>query len=265
MAIAGAAVGHAGLPQPMCVYYGQARDGYGLPYIANAQVMLLHGTNEVASQSVSGSITPGVNFALYVHIDDGRSATPYSSRALRSGDLVSVVVRDEYGLKTIMEAQAIPPVGQPGELIAINATAATDADGDGLPDQWENELIAWSGGTLHSIFDVNGRDDWDHDGMTNLQEYRAGTFAFLDYDYLKIEGFEATPNLRLRLVFLSVSGMVYSVRSTTDLKQGVWESSPCSLSDTGDPGLTPVEGTGDWMSVYVPMQEPGRYYAVEVR
>jgi len=34
----------AGLPQPMCIFYGQARDGYGLPYRADADVILLRGT-----------------------------------------------------------------------------------------------------------------------------------------------------------------------------------------------------------------------------
>ena len=75
----------AGLPQPMCVYYGQALDGYGWPYTTNTQVALLHGTDEIASQTITGSLSPGVNFALYVHLDDGRTATPYSPRALHSG------------------------------------------------------------------------------------------------------------------------------------------------------------------------------------
>ena len=81
----------AGLPQPMCVYYGQAQDGYGFPYTTNATVVLLHGTNEVASHSIRGSLSPGVNFALYVHIDDGSAAQAYSPRALRSGELVRLL------------------------------------------------------------------------------------------------------------------------------------------------------------------------------
>ena len=36
--------------------------------------MLLHGTNQIASQTITGSLTPGVNFALYVHLDDGSTA-----------------------------------------------------------------------------------------------------------------------------------------------------------------------------------------------
>lgn len=254
-----------GLPQPMYVYYGQALDGYGLPYRTNADVILYHGTNEVARQTIGGSLTPGVNFALYVHLDDGRSVVPYSRRALHVGDLVTVMVRDQEGLKTIMEEQAVPPIGQPGELVLINATAGTDMDRDGLPDQWERELIAWSGGTLHSLTDVRPGDDFDGDGMTNLQEYRAGTFAFLNYDYLYIERYEPTPNHRLRLTFLSVPGKAYSVACATNVTSAVWQPSPFAVSDTGAVQESPAEGTGDWLSLYVPIDASTWFFRLDVR
>ncbi len=255
----------AGLPRPMCVYYGQALDGYGLPYCTNADVILYHGTNEIARQTISGSLSPGVNFALYVHLDDGRSPTPYSRRALRSGDLVSIVVRDGEGLKTIMENQAVPPVGQPGELVLVSVTAATDLDRDGLPDTWEEELIYWSDGGLWTLADVRGQDDFDGDGMTNLQEYRAGTFAFLDYDYLFIEQYAGTPNHRLRFTLLSVPGKVYSVACTSNLTQAAWQSSPFAVSDTGPFQENPVEGDGNWLSLYVPLDASNWFFRLEAR
>lgn len=255
----------AGLPQPMCVYYGQACDGYGLPYRANADVILLHGTNEIALQTISGSLWPGVNFALYVHLDDGRSTTPYSARALRSGDLASIVVRDEFGQHTIMESKTVPPVSQPGDLIALNVTAATDLDGDGLPDQWERELIDWSFGALQTLYDVRGEDDFDGDGMSNLQEYQAGTFAFLDYDYLFIEYLARAPNDRLQLTFLSVPGKTYRVVRAADLAQPAWEPCPFGLSDTDVLALAPVEGDGNWFSLYVMIEEPGWFFRLQAR
>ena len=196
---------------------------------------------------------------------DGRSASAYSARALRSGDLVSIKVWDEHGVKTIMENQAVPPVGQPGDLVLVNATAANDEDQDGLPDDWEWELIAWSGGALDTLADVRGADDFDGDGMNNLQEYWAGTFPFLDYDYLFIERYDRTPNNRLRLTLLSVRGKVYSVVCTTDPAQGVWHPCPFALSDT-DPFLeTPVEGTGDWLSLLVPIDASTWFFRLEAR
>lgn len=246
--------GLAGVPQPMCVYYGEALDGYGLPYTTNAEVVLLHGTNEIASQIIQGSLTPGVNFALYVHLDDGSSATSYSPRALHSGDLVSIVVRDQDGEKTIMEEQAVPPVGKPGEMVMINVTAAQDSDGDGLPDAWEEELIYWSFGALHNITDVHPGDDFDGDGQSNLAEYRAGTFAFLNYDYFYAEQFGLTLNGRLAISLLSVPGKLYGVRYVTDMKQTQWTASPLAVSDTADFQTQPIEGTGDWLTLYVPAE-----------
>ena len=256
--------GYAGLPQPMCVYYGQAKDGYGLPYLRDADVILRHGTNEIARQTISGSLRPGVNFALYVHLDDGRSAKPYSPKALRSGDLVSIVVRDRDGEKTVMENQVVPPVGQPGDMILRNVTAAEDVNRDGLPDLWEWELIAWSDGRLRSLADVRGGDDFDGDGMSNLMEYLAGTFPFLDYDYLRIEESALTPNGRLRLTFLSVAGKSYSPVCATNLTESVWAPCAFALSDTGPLQTLPAEGNGDWFSLYLPVQEPARFFGLSV-
>jgi hypothetical protein len=255
----------AGLPQPMCVYYGQARDGYGLPYMTNADVILLHGTTEVARQSIRGSLTPGVNFALYVHLDDGQSSTPYSSRAVRSGDVVSIIVREGAQDRTIMESRTVPRVGKPGELVLVDATASDDADGDGLPDTWEQELIAWSDGALSWLSDVRPEDDFDGDGMTNLQEYRAGTFAFLSNDYLAIEQYERTSNERLRLTFLSVRGKVYSVACISNISSGKWQPSPMAAGDTAPFQETPVEGTGDWLSLYVPVGGPAWFFRLEAK
>lgn len=253
----------AGLPQPMCVFYGQARDGHGLPYRTHAQVLLYCGTNEVARHTIRGSLSPGVNFALDVHLDDGRGTQPYSPRAVSSGASVRIVVRDAEGEKTVMESAIIPPVGQPGEILLLNVTAALDTDGDGLPDPWEWELVDWSAGALESLWDVRGEDDFDQDGASNAQEYAAGTFAFLDYDFLAVEQMSLTGNGRLCLNFLSVPGKRYRVRGLGDLSDALWEPCPFAVSETGPAQTTPAEGSGGWLCLYVPLQRTTRFFRLE--
>lgn len=242
----------AGLPQPMFIYYGQALDGFGIPYHENAEVILLRGGTAVARHEIRGSLRPGVNFALYAHLDEGQEAANYSPRAVNTGDAISIIVRDAYGQKTILERNALPPVGQPGEQIGIRVTAAVDADSDLLPDPWEEELIYWSGGTLKSIHEVRPADDFDGDGQINGDEYGAGTFAFLDYDFFYAEKMQITPNGRIALTFWGVSGKVYSVQYKTDLSSAVWTDSPVADSDTAEFNAGSAEGRNAWLTMFIP-------------
>ena len=100
--------------------------------------------------------------------------------------------------------------------------------------------------------------------MSNWMEYLAGTFPFLDYDYLRVEQTDLTPNRRLRLTFLSAPGKSYSVLCATNLTQSVW--APCAFapSDTGSLQTLPAEGNGDWFSLYLPIVEPARFFSLIV-
>jgi hypothetical protein len=256
----------AGLPQPMVVYYGQARDGFGWPYKKDATVVLLRGTSECARCAIRGSRSPGVNFALYVPLDDARDTNRYVRSAVRTGETVSIVVDDLYGRKTIMESNAVPCVTAPGDLILVNVTAGSDTDGDGLPDEWEQEMVDWGfNPDIASIWDVRGADDYDGDGQSNAEEYRAGTFAFLDYDYFFAERFALTAGGRMKIEFLSVAGKVYSVQACTNLVVNRWEDCAYSPSDGGALQSGPREGDGGWMSFYVTVLAPEQAFKLEVR
>lgn len=255
----------AGLPYPQAVYYGQALDGYGWPYVDHAEVILLRGTNTIATHAIDGSLAPGVNFAMHVPLDDGRNTNRYVATALRTGEVVSIVVDDRYGRQTIMESNAVPAVAEPGELILINVTAGTDADGDGLPDQWEEELLAYGGNpAVTSIWDIVGSGDFDGDGQSNGDEYRAGTFAFLNYDFFYAEAFAPAPGGRLKLEWLSVRAKAYRVQSTTNLLSGVWADRATASTPDGTPASGPIEGDGTWLTRYVDFGPPGEILRITV-
>ena len=254
----------AGLPQPMFIYYGQVKDGFGIPYRDNAEVILLRDNSIVAHHKIDGSPVGGVNFALYVHLDDGRGTSNYAAKAVRTGDSISILVRDAYGQRTIMEQATVPAVGKPGEIVAINVTAGEDADGDLLPDQWEQELIHWSNGELLDISQVNPEDDFDGDGQSNGDEYRAGTFAFLDYDYFFAEQMAVTPNGRIEVRFWGVEGKIYAAQHKTTIEAELWSHTLFAVTDTAEFLTGPIVGSGHWISIYLPKDQAHQFFRFTV-
>jgi hypothetical protein len=246
----------AGLPQPMCIYYGQAEDEYGWPYSGShaGDVILRIGTNEIARHHVTGSLSPGVNFALYVPIDDGRGPA-YVQNAAVTGATVAIVISDHAGERLVMETNSLPKVGKPGDVIAIRVTAGSDADHDLLPDEWERAVLYWSTNPyINSIDDLRPGDDLDGDGVSNWEEYLAGTLADDPSDYFRAEQGERTSNHCLRIQFYSVRGKIYQLFSTANLANGAgWQVCGFSTSEAGPWQLTPAEGDGHWMSLYAPI------------
>jgi len=256
----------AGLPQPAVTYYGQAKDGFGWPYTENATVYLMSTTNRLAQHEVNGSLSPGVNFMLSVPLDDGRDTNNYSQVAARTGEPVSIVVQDLYGQHTIMESNEVPVIPEQGEVLMINVTAGTDIDGDGLPDAWEQELINYlMDPAITNIWDVTPGADPDDDRCSNYHEYTAGTFAFLDYDYFYAEMFDRMSNGWAKIEFLSVAGKVYGVEQATTALTSTWTS--CEYAHEENHPLTCdlAEGSGDWLTLYVPLTVTNRLLRMTVR
>ena len=113
-------------------------------------------------------------------------------------------------------------VGGPGEIRELNIALATDANGDGVPD----EYVDWLGYLMW----VNGKEeyepyaDWDGDGANNRAEYIAGTNPFDPTDFLSVKemaeekGYEGY----LKFTFLASQGRSYTVDTTVELKDADW-------------------------------------------
>ncbi|MBN2703660.1 MAG: leucine-rich repeat domain-containing protein [Pontiellaceae bacterium] len=65
-------------------------------------------------------------------------------------------------------------MGYPCEPITTSGNTS-DADADGIPDQWEQQVIEASDGAFSDASQVNPEDDFDGDGVSNYAEYVAGT------------------------------------------------------------------------------------------
>jgi len=91
-------------------------------------------------------------------------------------------------------------------------TVAVDADHDGIPDDWES---AWG---LNSNNPLDAGLDYDGDGMTNLQEYIAGTDPWDSDSYLKVDQINATGTLQ----FTARAGRTYTILFQDGLNTGPW-------------------------------------------
>ena len=105
-----------------------------------------------------------------------------------------------------------------GSEISSDATLTVlaDTDGDGLPDAWE---------TAHLLSPTNAADaalDADGDGMTNWEEYIAGTDPRDATSCLKVNGVMPGAGL-ITVEFLAVSNRTYAVEFTDGLEPPAWQ------------------------------------------
>lgn len=107
-------------------------------------------------------------------------------------------------------------LGEPAGRTRLDLTLGIDSDRDGLPDEWEETLASLLGGN-RSIGDIHPGDDSDGDGMTNIQEYLAGTYPWDSTDRLALEIIDVRDS-RAILEFMVIDGREYIVHATTDLK-----------------------------------------------
>jgi len=115
-----------------------------------------------------------------------------------------------------------------------------DTDGDGLPDWWEQLYFGSATGANPDL-------DSDADGMSNLEEYQAGTHPRNAGSLLRIirSSVVKTGNT-VSFNFSAVSNKTYTVQYSTSLTPGAWNlvgtfpSSPTNVTRT----VTDLNATG---------------------
>lgn len=205
-------------PAPHHIIYGMVRDDMGNPLtLTNAEVVLATVDGIQIKAQVIPELTPGMNYRLFISMDSGLTPDSYQITALRQQMLfrLQAKIRNVTYLPLEMVGQT-SRLGKPGESTRFDLTLGEDADGDGLPDAWERAVIAALGGKL-VIENINPDDDLDGDGMTNLQEYLAGTFAFDPKDGFRVNIVTIKDNHPV-LEFLAIRGRSYSFEASSDVK-----------------------------------------------
>ena len=239
----------AGIPRPMLMYYGQACDRYGQVYKSGADIFLLRGTQEVARTTIAGAIAPGVNFRLSVPYDsDPTDTANYVPYAVDAGDILTVWVTDSAGTRQV-ESCEVPPVGAPGEAVALRIIAGEDTDSDGMSDAWERA------NGLDPTDPSDASADLDGDGQTNLAEYLSGTLPWLGSDRFGTSALTTTPSGMYALTFPTAYGKLYTVQTAPlalDETGGfAWTPCPFALEDATTPTQTRIQGTGSPVTIYL--------------
>jgi ABC-type molybdate transport system substrate-binding protein len=127
----------------------------------------------------------------------------------------------------------------------VQLTVVPDADGDGIPDPWE---------LLYGLVPSDPADaplDFDLDGMSNLDEYRAGTDPNNAKSLLKLV---VTPTNSAVLQFVAQTNKSYTVQYRSDLTSTAWIN------------LTSINAQAFVSTVQVnvpkPPPEPSRFYRI---
>jgi len=127
---------------------------------------------------------------------------------------------------------------------------STDSDRDGLPDDYE---IVWFGGLGETA-----ASDFDHDHMSNGDEYHAGTAPNNPESRLQITRLVRESGA-MAIEWSSVPGLNYALERRAADSGGAW--SPISPLVTGEPGpltqFTDPVGTNRWPWLRVRCVPPG--------
>jgi hypothetical protein len=151
---------------------------------------------------------PNTNGVPYVAMDAVRynDQSPWPPAADGSGMSLQRSPSAAYGNEPTNWIAAAPTPGQ--------SAGAGDSDGDGLPDWWEQQY-----GTFVLIPDAD--DDPDRDGLTNGDEYVAGTHPNDAASVLRFTHVSAQ-NGNVFLQFLAVSNRTYSLVFKSSLEEAQW-------------------------------------------
>jgi len=133
---------------------------------------------------------------------------------------------------------------------AFSRDVIVDTDMDGMPDTWED-----ANGLNRNVNDAGG--DADLDGMTNLEEFIAGTNPQQSSSHLKVQRVPGSEtNEQQRLEWPSAPGRYYLVECTTNLQD--------AASWTWLPPEKSISGPGPLLNLSITSSIARSYYRVRV-
>jgi len=256
-------------PAPFYTIYGDVRDQYGLLLPAGTgSVVMSQGTKEIFRQPFTAVSGQDYNYQARVRMDMLRVATAsYSSSAVTAGSAYTLSIEIGGTYYFPIEMRTPPTVGNPADRRRLDLTLGVDSDGDGLPDAWEESQLYQAGflpdenGWDLSLLDRDG--DFDKDGISNYNEYLAGTYATDRNSKLGLSIKEKLVDT-VRLEFYGFYGKTYLLEATTDLVN--WSSVPFSVNAQDAVAQSSLVATTSGItSIYSAATAAGTYYRLSIR
>jgi hypothetical protein len=142
----------------------------------------------------------------------------------------------------------------PVEITSIDLSGYMDVDNDGIPDYWEkqNELYT----SFHNIIDTTNfspSQDYDGDGMNDLEEYIAGTNPTNANS--PNSQFSLNVNPSPSISFNSLEGRLYNVEKATNLVE----------SNAWKPYSTNIVGNDSELVLPITNNAPAEYFRVKAK
>ena len=195
------------------------------------QAVATNGT-VIASTKVANPTADVYNFLLQIPL----SSTATDSTAAVDDELNCVLAQDS-GLSLAVspikvgEANAVSTVA----LAYVNMKDYTSTNGTGttasVPAEYVDTIAPWM-----EAYEIEGDydpfADYDNDGASNYDEYRAGTNPFDDKDKLAILDYAAPQNALHTLSFEYAGGHVYGVETTLSLTNPEWALQKVKKTET---------------------------------
>jgi hypothetical protein len=150
-------------------------------------------------------------FVPYVQVDQVGYLPVLPWPALAAGASLQKVANNLFGDDPANWFAAAPTAGRQNQ----SGSGQTDTDEDGIPDSWE---IAYG---LNPNNPADAAMDPDQDGLTNLQEYLAGTDPSSITSSLAL--LAQTQQDGIHLVFNAIAGKHYSVEFKNSLEDAAWQ------------------------------------------
>lgn len=254
-------------PMPSFNYYGQITTEFGLPFSADAQATLIvrSGDRVISRSPLERTGVAGCNYVAEIPLDS--DSTPYRDYALKSGAVVTFALADANNRESALyPVGTIPPVGRPGDAKRLDLSTGRDSVGDGLTDAFRENIVSASQGRFTDLSQVLPDDDFDGDGMSNLDEFRSGTDATWAADILQVADFRPAQD-RIAFAFFAVDGIAYRVYGCNGLDADgrfTWSPVSWSTAPEGPLDTTPFTGRGRLATLYLPLDQQIKFFKLIV-